>query len=77
MQNIEKPIESYLRDYRRAQTALSVAVQSRYPIGAPVRLKHGVLATVHAHRLDAPGIVDLMLDDGRVWTTSVDQIERV
>jgi len=72
-----KELDEQILAFRAARSAAFAAIKEAFPIGATVRMKTGAVATVHAHRFDNPDLVDLLFENGNVWTKSYHIIELV
>ena len=66
-----------VREYRQARIAAGQAVREQYPVGTEVVLLLGAApAVVHKHNKCCPDLVDLLFENGNVWTKTVDQFRK-
>ena len=71
-------VSKIVYDFRLARLAALHAVRAEYPIGTKVRLMSGgVTARVFSHSGDCPDLVNLLFENGNVWTKTVDQFEKL
>ena len=66
-----------VREFRLARLAAMRAVREQYPVGTKVLLHSGAVpATVQSYDDVCPDLVNLMFENGNVWTKSVEQFEK-
>jgi hypothetical protein len=74
---MSKPLDETILKFRAARATALAQIKDAFPVGAIVILKTGAVATVHGHKFNNPDLVDLLFENGDVWTQSYNQIERV
>jgi len=72
-----KKLDEKILAYRAARSAAFDEIKQAFPVGVEVRMNTGAVATVHAHRFNDPDLVDLLFENGNVWTKSYHLLERV
>ena len=72
-----KDLDEKILSFRAARAAAFSALKDAFPIGTTVRMKNGAVATVHGHLFNDPDLVDLLFENGNVWTKSYHQFDRV
>ena len=67
-----------IREFRLARLAAMRAVRDQYPVGVDVQLHSGgVKAKVQSYDDVCPDLVNLLFENGNVWTKSIEQFERL
>ena len=72
-----KKLDEKILAFRAARSAAFDQIKQAFPVGAQVQMNTGAVATVHAHRFNDPDLVDLLFENGNVWTKSYHLFELV
>jgi hypothetical protein len=66
-----------VREFRLARCAAMRAVREQYPVGTKVILHGGAVpATVQSYDHVCPDLVNLLFENGNVWTKCVEQFAK-
>ena len=74
---MDKGLDETMLAFRAARSAAFAKIKEAFPVGTDVRMSTGATAIVHAHRFDNPDLIDLLFENGNVWTKSYSLLERV